>query len=110
MTPDETGPGDYGGPVYGVFANHAIVRLRCNGRETWYDPSFALGPFQSLEEYETQLLGKGTENPGGFCAVVGYRTITNPRGQNQFGGYLSGAMPAPTGLNLEAHDPPRKQR
>jgi hypothetical protein len=105
-----TAPGE-GETVRGVFGNHAVVLVQHpGGGQAWYDPSFGLGPHNSLLEYENDLLGRGEENPGGLFAIIGWKRQTNHNpvtGQmDEFNeGLLLGAAPAPPGPLLEALDP-----
>jgi hypothetical protein len=102
---------DEGDSVRGVFGNHAVVLVqRPGGVMAWYDPSFGLGPHNSLLDYENDLLGRGEENPGGLFAIIGWKRQVNHNpvtGQMQESsdGLLLGAAPAPPGPVLEALDP-----
>jgi hypothetical protein len=94
----------------GAFLNHAVVRVKGSEGELWYDPSYGLGPFASLADYEDALLGRETQTPGGFYAVVGYRlwSRTNPAtGQAEpiLAGLFAGAAPAPPGRHFRDVDP-----
>jgi len=110
LRPGHTAP-DEGVTVRGVFGNHAVVLVqRSAGAIAWYDPSFGLGPHNSLLEYENDLLGRGEENPGGLFAIIGWKRQLNHNpvtGQmEEFSdGLLLGAAPAPPGPLLEALDP-----
>ncbi len=94
----------------GIFGNHAVVLVQNGSEESWYDPSFGLGPFGSLLEYEDGLLGRGEPNPGGLFAIVGWKRrekLDSDAGQldQSSAGLLLGAAPAPPGPMLEAVDP-----
>ena len=98
MRPGHTAPGE-SETVRGIFGNHAVVLAkRPDGGEAWYDPSFGLGPHNSLLDYENDLLGRGEENPGGLFAIIGYKRQMNHNPvtgetQESSDGLLLGAAP-----------------
>jgi hypothetical protein len=96
--------------VRGIFGNHAVVLVERNGKQTWYDPSFGIGPHDSLLSYENDLLGRGEENHGGLFAIIGWKRELklNPltgQMEEHNAGLLLGAAPPPATPVLEACDP-----
>ncbi len=59
----------------GMFSEHAVVAVQRDGRDIVYDPTFGLGPHESLAAYQRDLMGDGQEDAGGVCAIVGYRPV-----------------------------------
>ena len=62
----------------GMFSEHAVVAVQRDGRDIIYDPTFGLGPHESLPAYQRNLMGDGEEDVGGLCAIVGYRPALAP--------------------------------
>jgi hypothetical protein len=103
--------GSNGQPVSGFFSNHAAVMVESSdGTQTWYDPTFGLGPHSSLESYERDLLGKDTPTRGGLYALTACRVQMTPGvngtpDQVGLSAIAFGAMPAPDAPVLAAVEP-----
>jgi hypothetical protein len=101
--------------VMGMFANHGAVLVGDDTSGRWYDPSYAIGPFNKLDDYARSLLGVGEKECGGYCAAIGYRLIQRHNantGRPEPGpgtGYLSGALPAGKDVFIKAVPAPRRK-